>query len=269
MKKTFIWLFLFAFILFSILPFIIVIFTSLKTNQEMYANVLAPPSSFYLDNYLFVLSEAKFYLNFLNSLYISIPVVISISVLSTLAGYAFSKINFWKKNILFFIILIGLMLPLPSIIIPIYLNLAKLGFLNTRIGVILTQIGIDLPFAIFFMRSFFNDVPNEIIESARIDGANDLQIIMKVMVPLSKSSLGALSLILFMWSWQSYIVPLVIITDNNLRPLTVALTDFVGRYITAYTYIAAASVLIFLPITILFIITQRRFIEGITAGYGK
>lgn len=269
MKRLLRWLFLSTFVVYSLVPIIIVVFTSLKTPEEMFVNIIAPPTSFYLGNYINVWVGAQFWRFFLNSLIIAVPTVLIVIVCSIFAGFAFAKLKFFGSNVIFLIFLIGLVLPLPSIMIPIYINLAKLGLLNTHLGVILTQVAIDLPFGIFLMRSFFADIPEDILESARIDGATEFTIIRRMMIPLARPVIGALILIEFMWAWQSYLVPLFIITKDSAKPLTVAMSMFVGRYSTSYTNIAAAAVIVFIPISIVFIFTQRKFIQGLTMGYNK
>ena len=269
MKILLRWLFLCIFVVYSLVPIIIVIFTSLKTPEEMFVNVIAPPTSLYLGNYINVWVGAGFWRFFLNSLIIAVPTVLIVLSCSVFAGFAFAKLKFFGLNVIFLIFLIGLVLPIPSIMIPIYINLAKLGLLNSHIGVILTQAAIDLPFGIFLMRSFFTDIPEDILESARIDGASEFTVIGKIIIPLARPVIGALILIEFMWAWQSYLIPLFIITKDSAKPLTVAMSMFVGRWATSYTNIAAAAVIVFIPISIVFLITQRKFIEGLTMGYSK
>jgi len=269
MKRILRWLFLSIFVVYSLVPMIIVIFTSLKTPEEMFVNVIAPPQSFYFGNFINVWVGAQFWRFFINSLIISIPTIILVVACSIFAGFAFAKLKFFGKNIIFFIFLIGLVLPIPSIMIPIYINLAKLGLLNTHIGVILTQVAIDLPFGVFLMRSFFADIPDDVLESARVDGASEFSVILKMILPLARPVIGALVLIEFMWAWQSYLVPLFIITKDSAKPLTVAMSIFISRYSASYTNIAAASVIIFIPISLVFLFTQRKFMEGLTMGYNK
>ncbi|MHB8279132.1 MAG: carbohydrate ABC transporter permease [Candidatus Humimicrobiaceae bacterium] len=269
MKRILRWLFLSVFVVYSLIPMVIVIFTSLKTPGEMFVNVIAPPKSFYFGNYINVWIGTQFWRFFINSLIISIPTVIIVVACSIFAGFAFAKLKFFGKNVIFFIFLIGLVLPIPSIMIPIYINLAKMGLLNTYIGVILTQVAIDLPFGIFLMRSFFADIPEDILESARMDGASEFTVIGKMILPLARPVIGALILIEFMWAWQSYLVPLFIITKDSAKPLTVAMSIFISRYSTSYTNIAAAAVIVFIPMALVFLFTQRKFMEGLTMGYNK
>jgi len=266
MNKIGKYFFLMIFIVFSLLPLFIVILTSLKTEKEMFSNVLGFPQIPQWSNYGQVWTKSGFNRFFINSVIITIPVVLIVVTCSSLAGYAFSKMRFKGRNILFFIFLIGLMIPVPSLLIPLYRNVNGLKMLDTRLGVILPQASIVLPFGIFLMRTFFDGIDDEILEAARIDGANDINLITKVMVPLASPGIKALSLISFMWAWQEYLIPLVMIREERIKPLTVALDIFIGRYSTSYTLIATAAVIVFIPITIVFLITQKTFIQGLTMG---
>jgi raffinose/stachyose/melibiose transport system permease protein len=210
--------------------------------------------------------DKGFYRYFLNSVLITIPTMILVIICSSLAGFAFSKMHFKGRYFLFFVFLIGLMVPIPSLLIPLYRNLNIIKLLNTRVGAILPEAAIALPFGIFLMRTFFNGIEDEVLEAARIDGANEWQLLVRVMLPLASPGLKALALIEFMWAWQSYLLPLVIIRKESIKPLTVALDLFIGRYSTSYTLIATASVIVFIPITLVFLLTQRTFIEGLTMG---
>lgn len=265
--RTFLkWVFLILFVIYALIPLYLVVLTSLKTEKEMFENVLGLPHMLRLKNYKAVWLDKGFYKFFLNSIIITIPSVLIVLIFSSLAGYAFAKMSFRGNYFLFFLFLIGLMVPLPSLIIPLYRNLNSLGLLDTRLGAILPEAAIALPFGIFLMRTFFNSIDNEIIEAARIDGANEIQLMSRIVLPLAAPGLKALALIEFMWAWQSYLLPLVIIRKENIKPLTVALDLFIGRYSTSYTLIATAAVIVFIPITLVFLFTQRTFIEGITMG---
>lgn len=258
--------FLSLFALFALVPIVLVVFTSLKTSQELFRSVIAPPLVPRWENYGQVWIEGGFKRYFFNSVVITLPSVGITTIVATLAGYAFAKWRFPLRNELFFLILAGLMLPLPSIIIPLYRNLQTMGLINTRIGVTLVESGIAIPFGVFLMRTFIQGIPDELIEAMRIDGASEWQVIFRLVFPLSAPGMKSLALISFMWAWQSYLLPLVLITEDKVKPLTAALDMFIGRYSVSYGLIAAAAVIVFVPITLVFILTQKAFIQGITMG---
>jgi raffinose/stachyose/melibiose transport system permease protein len=266
MSKFLKWFVLILFLIYALLPFVMISFTSLKTEKELYRNIIGPPTKLHFENFRQVWIGEQFWKYFRNTLIIAVPNIVLIVLIATLAGYSLSKLHFTGKNIFFYMFLIGIMLPIPSVMIPIYFNFAKLNLLDTYWGIILAQIGVDLPFGIFLMRTFFTDIPSELLESARIDGSSELRILYRIIFPLAKPGILALCLIEFMWSWQSYLIPLFINTKEAVKPLTVAIDLFEGRYSTTYTLIAAASVIVILPIIIVFLLTQKSFIRGLIMG---
>ncbi len=269
MKRIGKWLFLGVFALYALVPLVVVLLTSFKTQREMFRSVVGLPSRLRVENYLTVWLERGFHRFFLNSLLIALPAVALVIACSVLAGFAFSKMRFRGREVLFYLFLLGLMIPLPSLLIPLYRNLAALGILDTRIGAILPEAAVALPFGIFLMRTFFNSVSDELLEAARMEGAGERTVMLRIVVPLAAPGLKALGLIEFMWAWQSYLLPLVIIRNEAIKPLTVSLDLFIGRYSTSYTMIAAAAVIVFIPIMIVFLVTQRSFIQGLTMGAFK
>ncbi len=269
MKRIGKWLFLAVFALYALVPLAVVLLTTFKTQREMFQNVVGLPSRIRFDNYLTVWLERGFDRFFVNSVLIALPSVAIVLVCSVLAGFAFSKMRFRGREPLFYLFLLGLMIPIPSLLIPLYRNLAALGILDTRPGAILPEAAVALPFGIFLMRTFFNGVSDELLEAARMEGATEWNVLRGIVVPLAAPGLKALGLIEFMWAWQSYLLPLVIIRNEAIKPLTVSLDLFIGRYSTSYTMIATAAVIVFVPIMIVFLITQRTFIQGLAMGAFK
>jgi raffinose/stachyose/melibiose transport system permease protein len=266
MRKAGIVFFLLVFIIYAVLPLFIVLVTSVKTEKQMYESVLGVPVELHPENYKAVWVDRGFHRYFLNSVSVTLPTVLIVLVCSSLAGYAFAKMTFKGKELLFYTFLIGLMIPIPSLMIPLYRNLNLVRLLDSRIGLILPEAAFAMPFGIFLMRTFFRGIDDEILEAARIDGAGELRLMVRIMAPLAAPGLKALALIEFMWAWQSYLFPLIIIRSDRLKTLTLGMDLFIGRYTTSYTLIATAAVIVFVPITMVFLLTQRTFIEGLTMG---
>jgi len=264
--NTIAWFFLGLFIVYSLIPVYFILITSLKTRQELFGNVTGLPKEARWGNYRFVWHEENFKSYFVNSIFLAVPSVFLVLICSSLAGYAFAKMKFPGDNVIFFIFLMGLTIPIPSIMIPLYYNLARLNLLDTRIGAILSETAISLPFGIFLMRTFFRGIPDQLIDAARIDGANEFSLLTKVVLPLAQPGLRVLALIEFMWAWQSYLLPLIIFRKEDLKPLTLAIDLFQGRYLTDYTLVATAAVIVFSPITIVFLYSQRSFAQGLSMG---
>ena len=264
--KSLKWFILIIFIMYSLIPLIMIFFTSLKTEQELASNVIGVPYKPNFENYRKVWIEYGFWIYTKNSFIIVLPTILLCVILSISAGYALSKLNFIGRTFLFNLFLVGIMVPLVAIMVPIYINLSKLHLLDSYFGMILTQVGVDLPFGIYLMYTFFSEVPDEILEAARIDGASELNAMFRIAIPMAKPGILSLCLIEFMFGWKSYVVPLFVNSKDNLKPLTVALSVFQLRFSTSYTLVAAASIIIIAPILIVFLLTQKSFVQGLTMG---
>ena len=254
------------FVLFSLVPVYLVAVASLRNERDLFASPLSVPWPLNVRNYVDVWLGAQFSAYFLNSLKISLLVTLIVLVVSPLAAFAFAKLRFPVREGLFGMFLIGLVVPAPAIIVALYGNLSSLRLLNTHAGVILPQAAILLPFAIFMLRSFFQELPDELLEAAEIDGASTLRTFWHVALPLTGPALRSLALIIFMFAWQEYLLPLVVLQDDVLKPLTVGTATFQGRYGVNYAGIATAGVITFLPIIALFLALQRSFTRGLAAG---
>jgi ABC-type glycerol-3-phosphate transport system permease component len=207
---------------------------------------------------------------FVNTLIITVPTVVGVIVLSTMAGYALARLQFPGRNLVFFLFLLGLMIPFTSVMIPLFYLIRDLRLLGSFWAVILPGIagaaGFGVPLGIFLMRSFYQDLPNELAEAARVDGASEFQVFRKVMLPLSAPGVAVLSVLIFFQSWNTFIMPLLFLPGEDKRPLSTGLYIFASGRVQDYELIAAGSLIMVLPVVIFFIIFQRQFIKGVTAG---
>jgi raffinose/stachyose/melibiose transport system permease protein len=186
-----------------------------------------------------------------------------------LAGFAFGKMQFRGREPLFILFLAGLVVPAPSVIVALYGNLQALGLIDNRIGVILPQAALLMPFSVFMMRTVMQDVPDELIEASIVDGASWPRVYWSVVLPVVRPGIMSLALIVFLFSWQEYLLPLVVIQTDALKPLTVGAATLQGRYGVDYSGIAAAGLIAFAPLVVLFLAMQRSFVRGLTAGAVK
>ena len=255
---------LIAYTLIALIPFSWVVLNSFKTNTEIFSNPFGLPNYFLFSNYTEAWTTGKLGQYMRNSFIIAIPTTIGTLIVSSLAGYAFGKINFWGNNLIFSIFLFGLMIPFEAIMIPLYFTLKGLGLLESYAGVIIP--GIGGPFGIFLMRNFFKQIPSELSDSAKIDGCGEFGIFLYIMLPLAKPALGALGIFSFMGNWNSFLFPYIVLTNDAKRPLQVGLLNFQQRYYTDYRLLFAAIVLSIIPITILYVLLHRQFIQGIASG---
>jgi len=249
-----------------LLPIVVLILSSLKTDVELSRGALGLPESLQWKNYKMVWIEARFKTYLANSLIIGICTTLLVLILSALAGFGFSKFNFLGQNVLFLFILMGLMLPPTVIIIPLYYRLRDLGLLDTLPGIFLPLVGLGIPFGTFLMRQFFKDVPNELLDAAIIDGCNRFTAFLFVFLPIAKGGLQSLAVVQFMFAWREYFLPLIISQSDKTQTLTVGLYRLYKSYVASYARIAAGTILVFLPILVVYIILQRRFATGMIAG---
>ena len=257
------------FVLISLFPVYLMFITSLKSQAELISNVFDLPHSPKWGNYHLVLIQRGYYRAVINSLIFASSVTVLTVLLSVLAAFAFAVFDFAGKRTFFVLVLVGLMVSEVSILIPVYNLLKSMNLLNTYVGMILPQIALGLSFGIFLMTTFFREVPRELIDAARLDGCTDWQLLTKIMIPVGLPGINALAVIEFLWAWNSFFLPLVIATKQELMPLSVSVIDFMGRFTFNYELVATTCVIMFVPILILYIFTQRSFRRGVTMGAVK
>ncbi len=243
---------------------------------------LAPPLDFTLDNYATVLEQREMGRAFLNSLIIAIPSTFLSIAVAAVAAYAFSWMRFPGRRLLFLVIIGLLVVPLQMTLIPV-LRLytswtidASLPLIGGRLfgtgsfpGMWIAHSAYGLPFAVYLLVNFFGSLPREIIESALLDGAGDVRIFLRIVLPLSKPAIAALAIFQFLWIWNDLLVALILLGDPTMAPMTLAINNLVSSFGTQYQLLtAAAFVSMALPLVIFFSL-QRYFVEGITAGAVK
>lgn len=198
--------------------------------------------------------------------------VVTVSVfLSTLAAYAFSELRFPFKNATFFLLLAGLMLPYEALIIPLFFGFRDLGLLDSRWALILPQIGFSVSFGTFWMRASFESQPGSLVEAAKIDGANSWAVLWRVLFPIVRPATLSLSALLFLFAWNDFLLALVLVPQNeSSQTAPLALSFFAGQRRGADpSVIAAAALIVALPVLVMYVILQRRFTQGMTAGAEK
>ena len=257
---------LLLFVFIALFPIYLMFNAALKTSQELFQSFLTLPKDPQWQNFSFILNEQGYKGALYNSMILSTSSMIITTVISVLAGYGFAVYRFVGKQWLFVLVLTGLMVSETSVLIPVYQLLQDLRLLNTYGGMILPQAALGLTFGVFLMTTFFKDIPRALIDAAVVDGGSDMQVLRYVIMPLARPAIMSLALIEFMWAWNSFFFPLVIATKQWLMPMSVRIIDFMGRFTFRYDMIAATTVILFTPILVLYLITQRSFHRGITFG---
>jgi raffinose/stachyose/melibiose transport system permease protein len=223
----------------------------------------------HLGNFKAAWEEGNFGAYLKSSMIVAVVVVAVSVVLSVLSGYAFGLMRFRGRTVLFYVFLLGLMVPMEAMIVPLYYDFRDLGLTDTYWGLILPQIGTSVAFGTFWMRAFFRGVPMSLVEAARIDGASSWFTLWRVLLPLARPAVLTMTVLLFMWTWNEFLLALVMVTDEGLRTAPLGLSFFQGRNTSDLTLLAAGSVIVAFPVVVLYVFLQRHFIRGMLAGAVK
>jgi multiple sugar transport system permease protein/raffinose/stachyose/melibiose transport system permease protein len=266
MLNLFIHLFLLTVAMTCLFPLLWMVSSSLKTQQTIFADMSLIPKELHFENYYLAWIEGGFGRYFLNSIFYTVAVVLGIVIVSSLAAYAFSRLKFPGKNLLFFIFIAAMMIPLPGSFVPLYVLLNKLHLRNTALGYILCMINVGLSTSIFLFKTFFDKLPRELEDAARIDGCSKLGIWWNVALPLSKPVLAVVVVFNALNVWNEYVLAMIIFDSKNLMPLQRALMVFQGEFLTNYPLLMAGLTLTALPIIILYLLMQKYIVKGVTAG---
>jgi len=249
-----------------IFPFLWMLFTALKTPQELLLGTSSfLPQDPQWSNFLDAVTAIPFLLYLKNSLIIVVMVMLGTLISATTTAYAFAKLNWKGRDKWFLVMLATLMIPIQIILIPTYIMYAQIGWLGTRLPLIVPAFfGGGSAFYIFLLRQFFKGIPKDLSESAIIDGATHFQIFIKIMLPLCKPAIITVMLFTFMGTWNDYFGPLIFLSDPEKWTLALGLRAFQLQYGGRFDLMMAAAILIMLPTLILFFFAQKQFIEGIT-----
>lgn len=251
-----------------IFPFVWMLLTSSKTIPE---SIAVPPvifpSHWMLDNFVEAVESLPFVSMYFNTIVMILFRVLFAVGFSSMAGYAFAKLKFRGKNLLFSIVLIQMMLPGQIFIIPQYQMVAKLGIANSIAGLVFP--GVVSAFGTFFLRQAYMGIPNEVAEAAYLDGCSQWQTFTKIMFPLTSSSVAALTVFTAVFAYSDLMWPLVVNTDLNMMTLSSGLASLRGQFTTNFPVLMAGSLLAMLPMVVLYLFFQKQFIEGIAMTGGK
>src|SRR3954469_2333625 len=247
-----------------LMPFLWMLSTSLKPDSQLYASPpIWIPNPFQWSNYPKTVTYVPFFLYLRNTLIISLSSMVGVVASSSLAAYSLARIHWPGRQVLFLMTIATLMLPFQVTLIPVFLVFKNLGWVGDFRPLILPQF-FGYAFYIFLLRQFFSSIPMELSEAAYIDGANEWTIFWSVILPLAKPALATVAVFQFIRSWQDYLNPLIYLNDQNLYTLQLGLQQYSSQYGREWGLLMAAAVLISLPPIIIFFITQRTFVQGVT-----
>ncbi len=268
LKRGLLYLALILTSLIMLMPFYWSVTTSLKLEEFVFAS--PPqwwPTPATLQHYVYVLTQLSFGRYFLNSLLVSGAITAGNVFFDTLAAYAFAKLRFPGRNVIFFLLLMGLMVPFQVNLIPMYRLMSILKWLDSFAALIIPSLTSIT--GIFLMRQFMNSIPDEILDSARIDGCSEFGVFAQVVFPLSLPGIATLVIITFMGAWNDFLWPRLVLSSQKVFTLPLGLTQLQSRYTSSEAQVMAGTVLVALPMILVFLMMQTRFIEGMTAGAVK
>ena len=252
----------------TLLPVLWVVLSSFKPQSELFNFPLTfIPKVWTVENYVSSLAAGNFPVYFSNTVFVAVASTFVTVLINLMAGYALAKYIFIGRDLIFTIMIATLMIPLQVIMIPIFLQLKNLGMLNSLWGIIIPPAA--TPTGVFLARQYLINLPDSLIEAARIDGAKEHTIFFRLIVPMSKPIVATLAIFSFMWRWNDYLWPLIVITDNRKQTIQQALANFVGQLQINWSNLLAMTTIAIIPVIIVFLAFQRFFFSGIAAGSVK
>ena len=251
-------------------PFALMIFGSLKTETAFLANPVSPPTTIELRNYQFAWSEAHIPKFALNSLMVSTGTVLLTLVTGSMAAFALSRIRFRGRSWIYLAFVLLLTVPVQIYIIPLYIIIVRAHLSDSLVGLILPYTTGSLPLAVFLLKTYFDQLPSEVMDAARLDGCSNRMILLKVVLPLSRPVLSTVAIFTFVQSWNEFFLALVFIHNPDLQTLPLGLQAFfVNQYETQFPQLFATLALSIAPVVMVYLFLQKQFIAGLTAGAVK
>jgi ABC-type glycerol-3-phosphate transport system permease component len=249
-------------------PFVWMLLTSLRQANTIFGGSLLP-EKLTTAGYSTAWTTIQFPLHFWNSVWITSVTVIGVLVFATLSGYAFAKLDFPFRNTLFVLLLLTLMMPSTALIIPLYLQLKAFGLLDTQVGLLILYISGSAPFAMFLMRAFFQTLPDELIEAARVDGGSEFTIFRRVILPLTRPGIATVVIFQFLQTWNEFLIANTVLRNTDSLPLQPVLFSLMGQYSTDWPALTAGLTLSVIPVIVVYVRMQRQFVAGMMLGAVK
>ena len=250
-------------------PLVWIALTSVKDRAEIYKSPFGWPSAFHWENYAAAWTGGKLGIAMLNSLFVCVVTLILTILIGSMAAFAIARLKWKLSGAAMVYILIGMMIPVHCVLIPLFVRFAKIGLSNNVWGLILPYLTFSLPTCVFIMSGFFRSIPNELLESACMDGCTIYQIFFKICFPLARTGLFVTGLMTFIGNWNELLLALVFVSDANKKTLPVALTKFVTPYQTNYDKMFPAIMIAIIPTIIVYCLFSNQIVDGLTTGAVK
>jgi raffinose/stachyose/melibiose transport system permease protein len=256
-----------VFSLIALVPIAGIVLTALQAPGEL--ATFGEPAGLHPGNFATAWEEGNFSSYLRSSVIVTVAVVAASTLLSIPAGYAFGMMRFRGEQALFYLFLLGLMVPLEATIVPLYYDFRDLALTDTYAALILPQVGVSVAFGTFWMRAFFRSVPRSLVEAARIDGSSAWSTLWRVLLPTARPAVVTMMVLIFMWTWNEFLLALVMVSDEGLRTAPLGLAFFQGRNTTDFALLAAGAVIVATPVVLVYVFLQRHFIRGMLTGAVK
>ena len=245
-------------------PLLWMVASSFKTQETIFSDISLIPRQWHFQNYYLALSESNFGRYLINSIFYTVSVVLGIVFIASLAAYAFSRLRFPGRNVFFIAFIAAMMIPIPGSFVALFVLLNKLHLRNTRLGYILCMISVGLSMSIFLLKTFFDTMPRELEDAARIDGCSKIGIWRHVALPFARPVLAVVVIFNALNVWNEYVLALIIFDSKNLMPLQRAVMMFRGEFLTNYPLLMAGLTITALPIIIVYLLMQKYIVKGVT-----
>lgn len=252
-----------------IYPIVWMFFGSMKDKAEFYTNIWGLPKQIHLDNYIAAWKNADLGRRFINSLVVTLGSMCIMIPVTSCAAYAVARLNFKGKNLIYMYLLLGIMIPAGVLGIPTFTVAMKMGLLNSHFGLMLIYAAQNIAMGMFIMRGFFISLPKELEEAAMIDGCSRFGCFVRIIVPLAKAGVATQVIFNGLTIWNDYFMANIMITKDELRTLPLSIANFVGKHSTNYPELFAMLTMATIPVIIVFVLSQKSFIEGVAAGAVK
>jgi len=240
-----------------------------KSLGELRVNPFGLPAEWKWDNYWSILSGPRYWQLLLNSLVISVLTVVLTLATASMAAFVFAHVRFFGSRFLLQYLLLGLMFPAATAILPLFIKIRDLGLLDTYWGVVLPQVAFGLGMSVLLFRNFFRQLPTELFDAALVDGCGYIRFFRYITLPLSRPILAVVGVIVFVHSWNSYLLPLVVLNRDSIYPWPLGMMAYQGEYSTDWQLVLAFVTLTILPALVMFIVAQKYLVAGLTAGAVK
>lgn len=252
-----------------LVPLVTTVLGGFKSLGDLRVNPFGLPDEWHFENYTNILFGQRYWQQMMNSLIIAVLTVFLTVAVSAMAAFTFAHVRFFGSNFLLNYFLIGLMFPAATAILPLFIRIRDLGLLNTYWGVVLPQVSFGLGMSILLFRNYFRNLPEELFQAAFVDGCGYIRFFWHISLPLSRPIIATVSIVSFVGSWNSYILPLIMLNSDSIYPWPLGIMVYRGEFGTQWQLVLAFITLTILPTIIVFFLAQKHIIAGLTAGAVK